>query len=247
MQCPQYKPWLERSANINDVIEKQKMRQAVITQCGWTVHHVYECVWNEYRAGREVVKGPFPGRAKEIQSFLHEHVLYPNAEKPYMAKDNLIEDILNGTMEGIMKVEIAPKSEKVRNDNLEFPPVYKKAFVSKEQLGKYTLDYCNKFGLMKKPREQLIAVTASHGEATCMDSRMVRWLVNEQGYEIQKLHYFAQYKAVAIFASIIYALVTLRRHGDSKLSLAAISQMVKNLLNAGKERGYLHTQRFVFT
>ena len=245
VKCPHYNWWLERSSNINDILEKQTLRESVITNCGWTVCHVYECEWDKYRTGLEVTNGPFPGRAAEIQSFLQEYVIYPNASKPRMSTDNLTEDILKGVMEGVLMVEIAPKSEKVRNDNLEFPPVYKKVLVRKEQLGKHTIDFCNKHGIMNKPREQLVALTAHHGEATCMDSRMVRWLVNERGYEITKLHYFAQYKAVDVFAIIISALVTLRRHGDTQLSLAAIAAMVKNLLNAGfgkmMERCETHT------
>ena len=191
------------------------------------------CHWNKYRNGEEVPGGAFPGKAHEIKEFLERNVIYPNADKPIMSRADLIEDILQGHMDGVCKVEMSPATEHVRSQNLEFPPIYKKAMVSKDMLGDWTLDFCNEHGLLPKPREQLITVTEHRSEATCMDSRTVRWLVNENGYVIDKLHYFAQYKCVPVFEKIIAELVELRRYGDTKESLAAISDMVKNILNAG--------------
>ena len=231
--CPQYNYWKEGCCDVESKLAEQKQRIDDIEALGWTVHTVWGCHWAKYRKGEDVENGPFPGKAKEIQSFLEKYVLLPNADRPVMSKANLIRDILNGTMEGVCNVEMSPSSETVRAQNLEFPPVYKKADVSKDMLGDWMFEFCNKHGLLKNPREQLISVTESRGQATCMDARTVQWLVNENGYRIDELHYFAQYKSVPVFKEIIDILVQLRRHGDTKESLAAIANMVKNILNAG--------------
>ena len=232
-RCPLYTYWIAHCSDTEAKLKQQVRRIKEIEDCGWKVHTVWGCQWANYQKGIECGEGPLAGHAKAIQQFINRYLIVDRQESYTFKESDLVQSIIDGDMEGIVSCELAPASESVRQKFLEFPPIYKKAMVDKSELGEYTINFCKKFGLCNKPRQQLISVTESRGESSRMDTRVLRWLVR-QGYNVVKLHYFARYRCVPVFRDIINRLVDLRRYGDGDPSLAPISQMVKIFLNAGQ-------------
>ena len=230
--CPLYSYWIGNCSDTTAKLKAQQVRIDEIEAAGWTVHTVWGCQWTKYKQGLECGEGPLMGHATRIQTFISTYVTRAVAETKTLSQDEMIALIVDGDMDGVVSCELAPESEEVRKRFFEFPPIYKKMMVEKKDLGPYMMDYCTKFDLPMKPRQQLISVTESRGESSRIDSRMFRWLIR-QGYKVTKLHYFAQYQCVDIFNDIINRLVELRRYGDTDIDLYPICQMVKIFLNAG--------------
>ena len=174
--------------------------------------------------------GDLSNRAQEIAAFLDMYVNLPK-QPQVLSETQLITEVLNGTIDGVIACKLKPKNETIREKWSAFPPIYKRIDVQPHMLGTYSVGINTKWNLMTKAANLLVNVTETKG-VQLFDTRFCRWLANEEGYTIYNVKYVTQWKCIAIFEAMIQKIVDLRRFGDTEEVLRCISEIAKLLLNA---------------
>ena len=198
----------------------------------FTVFEVQSCMWDE------MIQTDFPDpnlpaiirdNSQAIVNFVRKY-FYDNdnnfnRSEPYLTEDDLLKKIQFGSnFKGLLKAELYPPTEEVREKFRLYPPLFCREDVDAEMLG-VPLENWARSGNLRKPRMQLISVT-EHKSPQLVDSDFVVYLL-DMGYKVRNVQFFLRFKTEHILEEPTKTLVNLRRSSDNAL----LGNVCKLLLN----------------
>ena len=124
--------------------------------------------------------------------------------------EGLMQGNINGRLSGYVQCDIEV-SERLRDYFSNFPPIFKKTVVSRNDIGDLMKEYAEKEGIMPQPRRMLISsFILTNG--TIISYLLLFYL--QIGLVCKKIHRFAQYAPRKCFDSFVQSAVDAEQQGD---------------------------------
>ena len=227
---------IERSLGSADKFEAKAAASAarikLLRQKYTAVFEVQSCMWNEMITTDfadpnlpDIIRENSEGIVKFVRKYFYDNGNNFNSTEPFLTEQDLADKIqFDSNFKGILKAELYPPTEEIRNKFCLFPPLFCKEQVTAEMLG-IPLESWARSGNLKKPRQQLISVT-EHKSPQLIDSDFVAYLL-DMGYKLRNVQWFLRFKTEHILEQPTKILVDLRRSSDNTL----LSNVCKLLLN----------------
>ena len=128
-----------------------------------------------------------------------------------LTETRILDMVKTGQLFGLVNCDIMTP-DRLKPKLAEFPPLFKNADVSKEMIGPFMRDYCEKNGKLKKPTRLLIS--SYKQDNVLLITPLLRYYL-EQGLVVTKIHYtvhFPEHKpCFKVFADKV---TDARRRGD---------------------------------
>ena len=193
------------------------MRKEYIQQKGYKVFEKWECNWWELYRTDATVKH-------------HLRANFPY-QRP-LSEERLMQEIRSGKLFGYVQCHLkVPEHLKAYFAN--FPPIFKNAVVSRNDIGDLMKDYAKKEGVMPQPRRMLIS-SFQLKNGTIIFPLLLYYL--HLGLERTKIHQFVQYTARKCFNSFVQSDVNARRQGDENPNSGVVAETMK--FSANSPYGY---------
>ena len=209
---------IESKKRYNDTIEISNYMKSenVKVECIW------ECEWEKEKKKTTT---------RQIQESLQNSGrLYPESaySKSKTSQQEVIASMKSGEFFGIGKVDIRVP-DKLRWYFAIFPPIFKKAKISINDVGDYTKKLCEDQGEFKTPKEQLI--TSFKGEGVLLSSGLLKFYL-DKGMEITHVYWVLEYTPGYAFTGKVKKAVEIRVESDSNPDLENLGQTMKIKVNA---------------
>ena len=175
--------------------KKDQEKLEYLKKKGYNVVEIWECEFREWLQEDQVMRN-------------HLYKIFPYRHQ--MSEKTLLSKILGGELFGYARLDIAIPENK-RHEFANFPPIFKNAFVGRDDIGDYMKDYAEKHGHLKKPRKMLISSTFL--EKGLMITPYIKFLVGK-GAVVSKIYQFVEYTPQKCFDSFVQNIVEARREGD---------------------------------
>lgn len=171
--------------------------QGIQLVCKW------ECDWKREKKSDYV---------QQILTRIKSVNLYPETEgtKSSMTEDQICSKIKDGSFFGVIKCDIEVPHDKRKYFEI-FPPLFKKASVTIDDVGEYTKKLCEQQEQLKTPRELLISSFTS--KETILTSGLVKWYLDHD-LVITNIHWTLEYTPDLMFNKHVNLAADLRRKSD---------------------------------
>lgn len=180
-------------------------------QLGYTVFHTFECEFLRLKSDDSAMR-----------QFCNDLDILPD-ERYRITSQQILDEIADGSMFGMALVDIeVPEAMRVYFS--EFQPIFKHAFLDRENIGSHMKAFAEANGLMKKPTKTLIG--SFWAKSILLTSPLLRWYM-AHGLVITRLYEVVQYRPVKCFKKFGDEVVTSRRSGDSDSKLKIVSDSMK--------------------
>ena len=175
--------------------ERDQMRKEHIQQKGYKVTEIWDCKWWELYRTDATVKN------------------HLRADFPYrqpLSEERFTQEIKDGILFSYVQSDLkVPQHLKAYYAN--FPPIFKKTVVSRNDIGDLMKEYAEKEGIMPQPRRKLIS-SFQLTNGTIITPLLLFYL--HLGLECKKNHRFVQYTPKKYFNSFVQSAVKARRQGE---------------------------------
>ena len=156
---------------------------------------------------------------------------YLRANFPYkrpLIEEQLLQGIIDGRLFGYFQCDIeAP--EHLRDYFSNFPPIFKRTVVSRNDIGDLMKEYAEKEGIMPQQRRML---TSSFILTKCTITFPLLLFYLKLGLICKKIHRFVQYTRRKRFNNFVQSAVDARRQGDENPNSSVVAETMKLLANS---------------
>ena len=136
-------------------------------------------------------------------------------------------------MFGILKVDIRTPDH-LKSELAEFPPIFKNAKVSRDDIGPYMKEYCEKSGSLSSPTQMLIS--SYHAEEYVIVSPLLKYYL-DLGLVVTKIHYVVEYPYHRpCFEEFANRVTAARREGDKNKDSDILANTFKLVGNSAYGR-----------
>ena len=119
--------------------------------------------------------------------------------------------------------------EHLRDYFTNFPPIFKKTVVSRDDIGNLIQEHAEKEGIMPQPRRMLkSSFILTNG--TIITPLLLFYL--KLGLVCRKIHRFVQYTPKKFFNNFVQSAVDARRQGDENTNSSVVAETMKLLANS---------------
>ena len=119
--------------------------------------------------------------------------------------------------------------EELRERFSDVPPIFKNVEVGREDIGPHMKSFCERYGLLRKPRRTLIG--SFNGQEVMLGTPLLRWYM-EHGLHVHHIFEVIQFKPKACFASFSEKICQMRRQADEdKERYGILGEMYKLIGN----------------
>ena len=150
------------------------------------------------------------------------------ANFPYQkprSEERPMQEIESGRLFGYVQCHLkVPEHLKAYFAN--FPPIFRKAVVSRNDIGDLMKEYAEKEGIVSQPRRMLIS-NFYPNNGTIITPLLIFFL--HLGLECTKIHQFVQCSAKKCFNSFVQSAIDARRQGDESPNLSVVGETMKLL------------------
>ena len=222
--CQEARPFLTDN-EIERGIEKREqdqMRKCYIQQKGYKIIEMWECNWWELYRTDATVKN-------------HLRANFPY-QRP-LSEERLMQEIRIRRLFGYIQCNLKVP-EHLKQYFANFPPIFKKTVVSRNDIGDLMKQYAEKEGIMSQPKRMLIS--SFHLKNGTIFTPLLLYYLHLV-LECTKIHRFNQYTLKKCFSSFVQSAVNARRQGDKNPNSILVAQTVKFLANSSY--GYQITDR----
>lgn len=203
-----------------DLIRQTKLRDEYIRNLPNTKLTVmYECEWEEIKK-----KNP------SISVFLKNSIHFTSKFKvrPKSELEDITKMVLNGDLFGIVWCDVHVPDER-KDFFASFPPIFKHANISIEDIGEHMKKHCEENKLLNKPRRLLIS--SYHGEAILVATPLLQWYL-ANGLVMTKVYEILEFQKTKCFSDFQNTVTKARRSGDAHPDLKIVGETLKLLGNA---------------
>ena len=145
-----------------------------------------------------------------------------------LTEQQLLEGIKKGKHFGYVQCDIEVP-ENLRANFSNFPPIFKKTLVSKNDIGDLMKSYAEEEGTMSQPRKMLISsFTLQNG--TLIAPLLLFYV--QLGLVVTKIHRFVEYTPKKCFNSFVQSAVDARRKDDENPNSIVVAETMKLLANS---------------
>ena len=145
-----------------------------------------------------------------------------------LSEEQLLQGIIDGQLFGYVQCDIEVP-EHLRSYCSNFPPIFKKTVVSREDIGDLMREYAAKKNIMAQPRIMLISsFVVTNG--TIISPLLLFYL--KFGLVCKKIHRFVQYTPRNCFNNFVQSAVDARRQGDENPNSSVVAETMKLLANS---------------
>ena len=134
--------------------------------------------------------------------------------------------------------------EHLRDYFSNFPPIYKNAVVSRNDIGDLMKKNTEKEGFMQQPRRMLIA-NFQLKNGTIITPLLLYYF--HLSLECTKIHQFVPYTPKNCFESFVQSAVNARRHGDGICNSRVVAETMKLLANSSNGYQIMDRSRYTVT
>ena len=189
------------------------MRRDYIQQKGYQIAEMWECEWwSLYKTDASV------------KSHLRENFPY----KRPSTEEQLLRGIIDGQLFGYVQCDIEVP-EHLRRYFSNFPPIFKKTVVSREDIGTLMREYAEKENIMEQPGRTLISSFVLRN-GTIITPLLLFYL--KLCLVCKKIHRFVQYTPRKCFNKFVQSAVDARRQGDESPNSIVVAETMKLLANS---------------
>ena len=189
------------------------MRKDYIQQKGYEIVEMWECErWSLYKSDAPV------------KSYLRANFPY----KRPLSKEQILQQNIDGRLFGYVQRDIEV-SEHLRDYFSNFPPIFKKTVVSRDDIGYLTKEYAEKEGIMPQARNMLIS-SFIPTNGTIITPLLLFYL--KLGLVCRKIHWFVQYTPRKCFNNFAQSAVDAGRQGDKNPNSSVVAETIKLLANS---------------
>ena len=169
--------------------QQDKMRRDLIQQKGYQIVEMWECEWwCSLHKSDEAVK-----------SHLRENYPY----RFLLSEEQLLQGLIDGRLFGFVQCDIEVL-EHLRDYFSNFPPIFKKTVVSRDEIGNLMEQYAEMENIMVQPRRLLISIYIPT-KCTIITPLLLFFL--QLGLVCKKIHQFVQYTPRSCFDSFAQSAV----------------------------------------
>ena len=193
--------------------EQDEMRKEYIQQKGYKIIEMWEWNWWElYRTDTT------------IKNHLRANFLY---QRP-LSEDRLIQEIKSRKLFGYVQCHLKVP-EHLKANFANFPPIFKKTVVSRNDIGDLMKEHAEKEGIMSQPRRMLIS--SFHLKNWTFITPLLLYYLH-LGFECTKIHRFIKYTPRKCFSSFVQSAVNARRKEDENPNSSVVAKTMKLLANS---------------
>ena len=171
---------------------------------------------------------------------------YLRAKFPYklpLSEEQLLQRIIDGSFFGYVQCHIEVP-EHLRDYFSNFPPIFKNAVVSRDDIGNLMKEYAEKEGIMPQPRRMLISsFILTNG--TIITPLFLFYL--KLGLVCRKIHRFVQYTPRKCFNNFVQSAVDARRQRDNNPNSSVVAENMKLLANSSYGYQIMDRSRHIVT
>ena len=144
-----------------------------------------------------------------------------------LSEERLMQEFKSGRLFGDVQCDLkVPEHLKAYFAN--FPPFFKNAVVSKNDIGDLIKEYVEKEGILSQPRKKLIS-SFHLKNGTIITPLLIYYF--HLGLECTKFHQFVQYSPKKCFNSFVQSAVNARRQEDENPNSSVVAATMKFLAN----------------
>ena len=193
--------------------QQDEVRRDYIQRKGYEIVEMWECEW------WRLYKTDAP-----VRSYLRANFSY----KRPLSGEQPLQRIIGGRLFGYVQCDIEVL-EHLSDYFSNFPHIFKKTVVSKEDIGNLMKEYAEKEGIMPQPRRMLISsFVLTIG--TIITPLLLFYL--KLGLVCKKIHRFVQYTPRKCFNNFVQSAVDTRRQGDENPNSSVVAETMKLLANS---------------
>ena len=149
-----------------------------------------------------------------------------------LSEEGLMQGIIDGLL--LFNVQCDVEVPELLSDYFSnFPPIFKKTAVSRDDIGNLTKQYAEKEKIMVQPRRMLTS-SFIPTNVTIMTPLLLFYL--QLGLVCKKVHRFVQYTPRKCFDNFVQSAVDTRRQGDKNQNLSVDAEIMK--LRTNSSYGY---------
>ena len=193
--------------------QQDEMRRDYIQQKGYQIVEMWDCEWwSLYKTDASV-------KSHLRKNFPYRHPL---------SEEGLLHGIIDGRLFGYVQCDIEVP-EHLRDYFSNFPPIFKKIAVSRDDIGTLMREYAEKENVMSQPRRMLIS-SFNLTNGTIITPLLLFYL--RLGLVCKKIHRFVQYTPRKCFGNFVQSAVDARRQGDENPNSSVVAETMKLLANS---------------
>ena len=193
--------------------EQDQMLKEYIQQKGYKSIEMWEFNWRELY---------------QTDATLKNHL---RANLPYqrpLGEERLMQEIKSRKLFGYVQCDLkVPEHLKAYFAN--FPPIFKKSVVSRNDIVDLMKEYAEEEGIMSQPRRMLIS-SLHLKNGTIITPLLLYYL--HLGLECTKIYQFVQYTPKKCFNSFVQSAINARRQGDENPNSSVVAETMKLLANS---------------
>ena len=193
--------------SLNEKYQKTKETSQYIRDLGYTLVQIWECEWSAYKATNTT----------------HNKYSYPTEHLYRMSERQILEAVLDGRIFGAVLCDLKVP-EHLKDYFSEFPPIFKKATVSRDDIGQFMQAFLDRTGKKFKPTNYLIG--SMFATNVLIITPLVRWYVDHD-VEITKIHQIIEFMPKRSFKDFADRVSDDRRAGDRNPDLKVVAETSK--------------------
>ena len=166
--------------------DETKKMSSYIKDQGYNVIEITECQWETEK--KENI---------DLRQFL-KTIRPTHYDQKRMTQREILHFIAEGSMFGLVECDlhVPPALKEVFE---EMTPIFKNAYIGKNDIGDHMRDYAEREGLMKTPRKSLIG--SMFGEEILLATPLLQWYLSH-GIEVQHIYQVIQYRPRDCFKTL---------------------------------------------
>ena len=189
------------------------MRRDYIQQKCYEIAQMWECEWwRLYKTDEPVI------------SYLRSKFPY----KRVLSEEQLLQRIIDGRLFGYVQCD-TELPENLHDYFCNFPPIFKKPVMSRDDIGNLMKEYAEKEGIMPQPRRMLISSFILTNGAI-ITPLLLFYL--KLGLVCRKIHRFVQNTRRKYFNNFVQSAVDARRQRDKNPNSTVVAETMKLLANS---------------
>ena len=177
------------------------------------VVEMWECEWKDVR------------NESDVKTFLTP----PSRPRWTMTQQQIVAAVVDGTLFGMIECDVCV-SEELLDYFSEMQPVFKKASVTRDDIGPFMRQYAEEHDILSKPRVMLVG--SFRGVKILLATPLLRWYL-AHGLVVGRVYQIIKYEPNPCFRRFGESVSTARRAGDEDPEKAIIADTMKLLGNSG--------------
>lgn len=206
-----------RKIPMSEVNAESIKKDAYIRSLGYTLVVVYECEWEMYVNANPLAKG-----------FLRAFFLTFYGSKSTRTESEMISDIKNGTMFGLVKCDLHVPDH-LSSKFSEMAPIFKNTEISRADLRGHMKSFAEEDGHLKQPTRTLVG--SLFGKEILLFTELLAWYLRH-GLIVTKIYTVYQYIPRTLYKTFGDSVSDARRGGDVDPDLALLADTSKLVGNS---------------